>query len=37
LMVTMVIYLFVPHLYFHLVDEAEQRYGDRNESIEDIK
>ena len=35
LMVTMVIYLFVPHLYFHLVDEAERRYGDSDDIIED--
>ena len=27
LMVTMVIYLFVPHLYFHLIAESERRYG----------
>ncbi len=37
LMVTMVIYLFVPHLYFHLIDGAEQRYGDSDDIIEDIK
>ena len=36
LMITMVIYLFVPHLYFHLVDEAEKRYADSDESIENI-
>ena len=35
LMVTMVIYLFVPHLYFRLVDEAERRYGDSDDIIED--
>jgi len=29
LMVTMVIYLFVPHLYFQLIDESEKRYGDQ--------
>ncbi|MEA3491658.1 MAG: hypothetical protein U9R27_07125 [Campylobacterota bacterium] len=26
LMVTMVAYLFVPHLYFHLITEADKRY-----------
>ena len=36
LMVTMVVYLFVPHLYFHLVDEAERRYGDSNDIVENI-
>ena len=33
LMVTMVVYLFVPHLYFYLIDESEKRYGD----TEDVK
>ena len=33
LMVTMVAYLFVPHLYFHLIDESERRYGE----TEDVK
>ena len=28
LMVTMVAYLFIPHLYFHLIDESERRYGE---------
>ena len=37
LMVTMVIYLFVPHLYFYLVDEAERRYGNSDDILEDIK
>ena len=35
LMVTMVVYLFVPHLYFRLVDEAEQRYNDGNVHTEE--
>ncbi|MFK5977081.1 MAG: hypothetical protein QM493_11310 [Sulfurovum sp.] len=35
LMVTMFIYLFVPHLYFYLVDETSKRY--EQESIEDSK
>ncbi len=26
LMVTMVAYLFIPHLYFHLISESEKRY-----------
>lgn len=26
LMVTMIAYLFVPHLYFHLISESEKRY-----------
>jgi len=37
LMITMVIYLFVPHLYFHLVEQAEQRYGSSEDIIEDTK
>lgn len=28
LMVLMVVYIFVPHLYFYIVDEAEKRYAD---------
>ncbi len=28
LMVLMVVYLFVPHLYFYIVDESEKRYVD---------
>jgi len=34
LMVTMVIYLFVPHLYFYLIDEAEKRYEDSEDTID---
>jgi len=26
LMVTMIVYLFVPHLYFYLIDESDKRY-----------
>jgi len=26
LMVTMIAYLFIPHLYFYLIDEADKRY-----------
>ena len=28
LMVLMVVYLFVPHFYFYMVDESEKRYAD---------
>ena len=35
LMVTMIIYLFVPHLYFYLVDEAEKKYSDSDDIIEE--
>jgi len=34
LMVTMVIYLFVPHLYFQLISESEKRYGNEDEILE---
>jgi len=37
LMVTMVIYLFVPHLYFHLIEESDKHYEDTDEIIEEIK
>jgi len=37
LMVTMVVYLFVPHLYFHLISESEKRYGDADEIVQDTK
>ncbi len=30
LMVTMAVYLFVPHLYFYLVEESEKRYESKN-------
>jgi hypothetical protein len=32
LMVTMIAYLFVPHLYFYLVSESEKRYEDNQDS-----
>ncbi len=35
LMITMVVYLFVPHLYFHLVSESEKRYESTNKNIQD--
>jgi len=37
LMVTMVIYLFVPHLYFHLIEEADKHYDNTDEIIDEIK
>lgn len=33
LMVTMVAYLFVPHLYFYLITEAEKRYEEQDDPI----
>ena len=35
LMVTMVAYLFVPHLYFRLIDESEKRYADTDEVVQE--
>ena len=35
LMVTMVAYLFVPHLYFRLIDESEKRYEDTDEVVQE--
>lgn len=32
LMVTMFAYLFIPHLYFHLIVESEKRYEDNENS-----
>ena len=26
LMITMIVYLFIPHLYFHIIAESEKRY-----------
>ena len=37
LMVTMVAYLFIPHLYFFLISEADARYGSRDDSSEQEK
>ncbi len=37
LMVTMVAYLFVPHLYFYLISAADERYEDNDEIVEDTK
>jgi hypothetical protein len=33
LMVAMIAYLFVPHLYFYLIDESTQRYEQKNDLI----
>ena len=35
LMVTMVAYLFIPHLYFRLIDESEKRYADTDEVVQE--
>jgi len=35
LMVTMLVYLFVPHLYFYLIDASEKRYETTDETIQD--
>ncbi len=37
LMVTMVAYLFVPHLYFYLISAADKRYEDNDEIVQDTK
>lgn len=34
LMVTMIAYLFIPHLYFYLITEADKRYDNTEESTE---
>jgi len=34
LMVTMVAYLFIPHLYFYLIEESEKRYDDKQSSTQ---
>ncbi len=34
LMVTMVAYLFVPHLYFYLISSADKRYEDTEEEVQ---
>lgn len=33
LMITMIVYLFIPHLYFHLISESDKRYEGAEESI----
>jgi len=37
LMVTMVAYLFVPHLYFYLISSADERYEGKEESLQEHK
>jgi hypothetical protein len=37
LMVTMVAYLFIPHLYFYLIRSADERYEDNDETVQDTK
>ncbi len=34
LMVTMVAYLFIPHLYFYLIEESEKRYEKSDSSAQ---
>ncbi len=34
LMVTMIAYLFIPHLYFYLIEESEKRYEDTERQIQ---
>ena len=34
LMVTMVAYLFIPHLYFYLIEESEKRYESEDNSTQ---
>lgn len=35
LMITMIVYLFVPHLYFHLVNESSKRYENTDEIVQE--
>lgn len=35
LMVTMLAYLFIPHLYFRLISDADDRYDPEEKSIQD--
>ena len=35
LMVTMLAYLFIPHLYFYLISEADERYDSEDEAIQE--
>ena len=35
LMVTMLAYLFIPHLYFYLISEADERYDSEDEVIQE--
>ena len=35
LMVTMVAYLFIPHLYFYLITAADERYESEDETVQE--
>ena len=35
LMITMVVYLFIPHLYFHIISESEKRYEGPEETTQE--
>jgi len=37
LMVSMMAYLFIPHLYFYLIEETDKRYVDSNEFVPVLK
>jgi len=37
LMITMVAYLFIPHLYFALIDGASKRYETTDDIVQDTK
>jgi len=37
MMVTMVAYLFIPHLYFYLISESDKRYEETDDSAEQPK
>ena len=37
LMVTMIAYLFVPHLYFRLISDSDERYDPEEKIIQDSK
>ena len=34
LMVTMVVYLFIPHLYFYLIEESDKRYDTTDDALQ---
>ncbi|AKF25643.1 hypothetical protein YH65_09815 [Sulfurovum lithotrophicum] len=37
LMVTMVAYFFIPHLYFYLISAADERYEEADDTVQDTK
>jgi len=37
LMVTMLAYLFIPHLYYHLITAGDARYENTDKIVEEIK